>query len=195
MLVLATVFQLVDPVLTIAAALSVQSPFLRVTESSETSLERRHQFDSEHGDPFTLLHAYDEWVQIKATQRESSKKWAKRHFTRLSNPHPHPRRAAPPWDLYLLLYPAPAPRPARAPKLAPPSEPSPFDPPPHGLRRGRDSARERDRERIAKRRQLRLLQMQRETERGRRVLSLDDHFPTDDGPANAEGAETFVYPL
>ena len=79
--------QVIEPVLAIAAALSVQSPFSRVMlGQSDISVCRniffffapladlpylimklkaaRRPLESEHGDPFTLLNAFDEWIQV-----------------------------------------------------------------------------------------------------------------------------------
>lgn len=39
---------------------------------------RRSELQSEHGDPFTLLNVYDEWIQLKADRRSNSRKWCKR---------------------------------------------------------------------------------------------------------------------
>ena len=79
MLLLSTVFHEAAPALqslvTIAAALSVQSPLQRrrVELSSsggdvdKTAAEKVNQdsFDSPHGDPFTLLNVFDDWMAIK----------------------------------------------------------------------------------------------------------------------------------
>lgn len=78
LLVLGTIFGLADELMTIAAAISVQSPFQRVDPgSSEAQL--RQGFVSEEGDPFTLLNAYDEWMKVKGARGEDSRKWCKRH--------------------------------------------------------------------------------------------------------------------
>ena len=86
------IMQVTEPVLVMAAALSIQSPFNRVplgqsninvtlllffslihTQplfSLSLSLSflpqqmARRPLESEHGDPFTLLNAYDEWIQV-----------------------------------------------------------------------------------------------------------------------------------
>lgn len=77
LLVLATLFNLEDELMTIAAALSVQSPFLRVDPGTEPA-KARERFTSEQGDAFTLLNLYDEWIRVKAA-RESGKRWCQRH--------------------------------------------------------------------------------------------------------------------
>ena len=37
----------------------------------------RKSLESEHGDPFTLLNAFDEWIDVKAEGR-GTRKWCKR---------------------------------------------------------------------------------------------------------------------
>ena len=84
------IFNILDPLLTVAAGLSVQSPFLRnATEEVAqvhvytlyqlTIAQVRNNFITEHGDPFTLLNIYNEWLDIKMTDRENSRKWCRRH--------------------------------------------------------------------------------------------------------------------
>ena len=43
------------------------------------SLARRQGLVSEEGDPFTLLNAYDEWIKVKGARGEDSRKWCRRH--------------------------------------------------------------------------------------------------------------------
>ena len=78
MLLMACVFQLAEPVLTVAAALSVQTPFSSRTEhyNSETSLARK-ELESEHGDPLTLLNTFNTWAAMK-TQGQTSRRWCQR---------------------------------------------------------------------------------------------------------------------
>ncbi|KAK9901707.1 hypothetical protein WJX75_009557 [Coccomyxa subellipsoidea] len=80
MLILGCVFHVSDPVLTIAAALSVQSPFLRLPADSDAEgiRERRTLLYSQHGDPFTLLAVFDEWIKVKAARQEPTRKWCKK---------------------------------------------------------------------------------------------------------------------
>ncbi|XP_069500655.1 probable ATP-dependent RNA helicase DHX34 [Ambystoma mexicanum] len=78
MLILGSLFSLVEPVLTIAAALSVQSPFLRGTQNNPDCTTARKPLESEHGDPFMLLNAFNEWVQIKSDRGCNSRKWCRR---------------------------------------------------------------------------------------------------------------------
>ncbi|XP_065910600.1 probable ATP-dependent RNA helicase DHX34 isoform X2 [Dysidea avara] len=80
MLIMATVFNVVDVVLAIAAGLSVQSPFHRAAMREEQARLARRPLESDHGDPFTLLNAFDEWIQVKTSSgSHSSLKWCKRH--------------------------------------------------------------------------------------------------------------------
>lgn len=64
MLLMGSVFHLTDPVMIIAAGLSVQSPFTRRLDHDPEVTSRREELESDHGDPFTLLNAYDEWLQV-----------------------------------------------------------------------------------------------------------------------------------
>ncbi|XP_055634665.1 probable ATP-dependent RNA helicase DHX34 isoform X2 [Toxorhynchites rutilus septentrionalis] len=86
LLLMGCVFQQLQPVLTLAAALSVQSPFT-VRAYREPECERaRKSLESDHGDPITLLNAYKEWLELKQNrvdyrrdeQGESTKRWCRR---------------------------------------------------------------------------------------------------------------------
>ncbi|KAG1519546.1 hypothetical protein G6F52_008518 [Rhizopus delemar] len=79
MLILGVVFHMVDPIVTIAAGMSVQSPFVRMTNRNADVIKNRNQFDSKHGDPFTLLNVWQAWLDVKNDRKESSRKWCKRH--------------------------------------------------------------------------------------------------------------------
>ncbi|KND02720.1 uncharacterized protein SPPG_01803 [Spizellomyces punctatus DAOM BR117] len=79
MLILGSICDLVDAIVVIAAALSVQSPFIRVPEHKVDILENRRSLQSDHGDPFTLLNVFSEWLRVKAAREESSRNWCKRH--------------------------------------------------------------------------------------------------------------------
>ncbi|XP_006814920.1 putative ATP-dependent RNA helicase DHX34, partial [Saccoglossus kowalevskii] len=78
MLIMGTVFHVIHPVLSIAASLSVQSPFTNKSYHDHEVSTARRPLESDHGDPFTLLNAFDEWIQVKAGGRNSSRKWCKR---------------------------------------------------------------------------------------------------------------------
>lgn len=64
-LILGCLFDLVEPVLTMAAALSVQSPFVRSAQSNLECGTARKPLESDHGDPFTLLNVFNAWVQVR----------------------------------------------------------------------------------------------------------------------------------
>lgn len=76
MLVLGSVLHLAEPVLTIAAALSVQSPFTRSTRSNPKCAWRA--LESDHGDPFTLFNVFNNWVQVKSDRSTKSRRWCRR---------------------------------------------------------------------------------------------------------------------
>ncbi|XP_057203927.1 probable ATP-dependent RNA helicase DHX34 isoform X2 [Triplophysa rosa] len=78
MLVLGSVFKLVEPVLTVAAALSVQSPFLRSAQHNPDCSTARQPLQSNQGDPFTLLNTFNSWVQVKKDRGSGSRKWCRR---------------------------------------------------------------------------------------------------------------------
>ncbi|KAL9551091.1 hypothetical protein MBANPS3_004422 [Mucor bainieri] len=80
MLILGVVFNIVDPILTIAAGMSVQSPFTRVTPNTNREfLKNKSEFDSKDGDPFTMLNLWQQWIEIKGS-KTSSRKWCKEHL-------------------------------------------------------------------------------------------------------------------
>ncbi|XP_060733680.1 probable ATP-dependent RNA helicase DHX34 isoform X2 [Tachysurus vachellii] len=78
MLVLGSLFNLVEPMLTVAAALSVQSPFLRSAQHNPDCATARQTLQSDLGDPFTLLSTFNAWVQAKGDSGGGSRKWCKR---------------------------------------------------------------------------------------------------------------------
>ncbi|XP_071372596.1 probable ATP-dependent RNA helicase DHX34 [Centroberyx affinis] len=78
MLVLGSLFNLVEPVLTVAAALSVQSPFLRSAQHNPDCATARQPLHSNHGDPFTLLNTFNAWVEVKGERGGGSRKWCRR---------------------------------------------------------------------------------------------------------------------
>jgi transposase-like protein len=74
---MASVFDMIDIVLTIAAALCVQSVFTARAQRDYDASTLRKSLESDHGDPMTLLNAYDEWVSKKA-EGADSRKWCRR---------------------------------------------------------------------------------------------------------------------
>lgn len=77
MLIMASIFHVVEPIITMAAALSVQSAFVSNLKCDFETMQARKQFINDHGDPLTLLNAYNEWIQVK-TSHVNSFKWCKR---------------------------------------------------------------------------------------------------------------------
>lgn len=57
---------MIDAVLSIAAAMSVQSPFTSRAHIDRDAMEARKPLESDHGDPFTLLETFDEWIQVRS---------------------------------------------------------------------------------------------------------------------------------
>lgn len=78
MLIMGTLFHQVDAVLSLAAALSVQSPFTNNAYRDADCVAARRNMDSDHGDPMTLLNAYRQWLEIKTDKSENSRKWCRK---------------------------------------------------------------------------------------------------------------------
>ncbi|CBN79814.1 conserved unknown protein [Ectocarpus siliculosus] len=79
MLALGALFGESEHVLTLAAALSTQTPFDARAAAAASGANPVAEFASSHGDPFTVMNAYDEWIRVKAARKESSRRWCKRH--------------------------------------------------------------------------------------------------------------------
>ncbi|NXJ87158.1 DHX34 helicase, partial [Trogon melanurus] len=77
-LVLGVLFGLSEPALTVAAALSVPSPFLRPARPDADRAAARRPLESPHGDPLTLLNLFNEWLRVKAERSGDSRKWCRR---------------------------------------------------------------------------------------------------------------------
>ncbi|NWY63238.1 DHX34 helicase, partial [Chionis minor] len=78
MLVLGALFGLAEPTLSVAATLSVQSPFLRPAHPNPDWSTARRPLESPHGDPLTLLNLFNQWLQVKSDRSGSSRKWCRR---------------------------------------------------------------------------------------------------------------------
>ncbi|KAH9286486.1 putative ATP-dependent RNA helicase DHX34 [Echinococcus granulosus] len=67
-LVMASLFRLVEPVLTLATGMAVQSPVgaARSGESRLRQSEALRPFENDHGTPFMIADLFDEWLQIKS---------------------------------------------------------------------------------------------------------------------------------
>jgi hypothetical protein len=60
-----------------ASALSIQSPFLSFLQCDPETITRRRPMMSNHGDPFTLLNLFDEWIYVKS-DGQNTRTWCKR---------------------------------------------------------------------------------------------------------------------
>ncbi|XP_043483422.1 probable ATP-dependent RNA helicase DHX34 [Leptopilina heterotoma] len=85
MLIVGSIFHQVDPVLSLAAALSVQNPFTNKAYRDVECETSRKTLESDHGDPITILNAYRAWLEIKEESgmrqkygNNKSKIWCKR---------------------------------------------------------------------------------------------------------------------
>ncbi|XP_055678167.1 probable ATP-dependent RNA helicase DHX34 isoform X2 [Lutzomyia longipalpis] len=85
MLLMGSVFQQLQPVLTMAAALSVQSPFTNRAYRDHECETARKELESDHGDPITLLNAFRAWLELKQAggrrdgyEVENTRKWCRR---------------------------------------------------------------------------------------------------------------------
>ena len=76
-IVLGSVSNLSSQIITLAAVLSVQSPLVRIAGSDSGILERRREYLSNYGDPFTLLNLLNGWLQQKSEDPLSSRNWCK----------------------------------------------------------------------------------------------------------------------
>ncbi|KAM8793986.1 putative ATP-dependent RNA helicase DHX34 [Eudromia elegans] len=77
-LVLGALFGLAEAALTVAAALSVPSPFARAAHGRPERAAARRPLESPHGDPLTLLNVFNEWLQVKSERGGNSRKWCRR---------------------------------------------------------------------------------------------------------------------
>ncbi|XP_063238775.1 probable ATP-dependent RNA helicase DHX34 [Bacillus rossius redtenbacheri] len=83
MLIMGSLFHQVDPILSLAAALSVQSPFTNRSYRDPDCETSRKELESDHGDPVTLLNALRGWLEVKHTGGDSragggSRLWCRR---------------------------------------------------------------------------------------------------------------------
>ena len=65
MLIMGTLFDQSDAILSLAAALSVQNPFTNDAYKDQDCIANRRNLDSDHGDPITLCNSYREWLQLQ----------------------------------------------------------------------------------------------------------------------------------
>ncbi len=78
MLIMGSIFHVIEPVVIMSAALSVQSPFLSNLRCDAETMNSRKEIVSDHGDPLTLLNAFNEWIKVKTSHSVSSGKWARK---------------------------------------------------------------------------------------------------------------------
>lgn len=78
MLIMGSLFHQVEPVLSLSAAMSVQSPFTNRAHRDPECVASIKSLESDHGDPFTLLASYREWLSVKHEGHENSRKWCRR---------------------------------------------------------------------------------------------------------------------
>ncbi|KAB7501327.1 putative ATP-dependent RNA helicase DHX34 [Armadillidium nasatum] len=78
MLIMGSLFHQLGPVLSLTAAMSVQSPFTNRAYRDPDCVQLNKEFISSHGDPFTLLLVYREWLYVKTKGSEDSKRWARK---------------------------------------------------------------------------------------------------------------------
>ncbi|GAB0088574.1 probable ATP-dependent RNA helicase DHX34 [Sergentomyia squamirostris] len=86
MLLMGSVFQQLQPVLSMGAALSVQSPFTNRAYRDHECETARKELESDHGDPITLLNAFKAWLELKQAsghqererEVENTKHWCRR---------------------------------------------------------------------------------------------------------------------
>lgn len=65
MLIMASVFDMIDVVLSVAAGLCVQSVFTARAQRDYDACALRKPLESDHGDPLTFLNVFDAWVAVK----------------------------------------------------------------------------------------------------------------------------------
>uniref|UniRef100_A0A1A9WXX5 ATP-dependent RNA helicase DHX34 n=1 Tax=Glossina brevipalpis TaxID=37001 RepID=A0A1A9WXX5_9MUSC len=74
MLLLGCVFPDIEKILTLSAVMSVQNPFTTRAYTDPKCEQARSDFETDQGDVFILLKAYNEWLQLK-WNNENTRKW------------------------------------------------------------------------------------------------------------------------
>lgn len=77
MLLIGSIFRQLQPTLTLAATLNVQSPFTNRAFRDAECEKLRRDYESDHGDPITLLNLYREWLLLKKSQSENTTRWCR----------------------------------------------------------------------------------------------------------------------
>ncbi|XP_015596347.1 probable ATP-dependent RNA helicase DHX34 isoform X2 [Cephus cinctus] len=73
MLIMGSLFHHVESVLSLAAALSIQTPFTNRAYRDAECENSRKKLESDHGDPITLLNAYREWLEVKGQSSQEAR--------------------------------------------------------------------------------------------------------------------------
>jgi hypothetical protein len=66
--------------MTVAAGMSIQSPFLRIPDGATSAKDVRGSLINLNGDPFTMMDAFHLWISTKADGRQSSRDWCRERF-------------------------------------------------------------------------------------------------------------------
>nr|CAD2174188.1 unnamed protein product [Meloidogyne enterolobii] len=77
MLIYACVLNKLEIALTIAAGLSLQSPFTNRSFRDSDCVNSRQHLLSDIGDPFTLLRVYREWLKLRMDGGQDTRRWAR----------------------------------------------------------------------------------------------------------------------
>lgn len=68
MMIYGALFGCVDPMLTLASAMSARSPFMSPFDQRQQADEARKNFSVEGSDHFTILNAFDQWSELRRTE-------------------------------------------------------------------------------------------------------------------------------
>ncbi|TPX57355.1 hypothetical protein SpCBS45565_g08230 [Spizellomyces sp. 'palustris'] len=80
LLVFGSIFHCVDPVLTIAAAMSMKSPFVAPFEKREMADRKKGEFASGMSDQLTILNAYQQWQKVRSLGQEAERTFLRSNF-------------------------------------------------------------------------------------------------------------------
>ncbi|XP_027848814.2 probable ATP-dependent RNA helicase DHX34 [Aphis gossypii] len=79
MLIMGSLFDQLEPVLSLACVLSVQTPFTNKAYKDTECERARMDLESDHGDPIILLNAFKQWLELKSDgQNTNTRQWCKR---------------------------------------------------------------------------------------------------------------------
>jgi HrpA-like RNA helicase len=77
MLIYGVILGQIDVTLTVAAGLSVQSPFTQRSFREFDCIQKRQNLISDMGDPFTLVKVYKEWLEMRR-RNDDTKPWVRK---------------------------------------------------------------------------------------------------------------------